>query len=268
MDAMIRMSDEEFERNICEVPHLDLTRYLPPVPVQTIIHELQQNMQCISMFEYSRSASKAVIDHLRETWQGFSLVDVTALGSHMIDYYTTNLTHERVRDLGVKMKEDGYAEFQVTDIGQRMPVTTAYTTSLFKDLCRIRVSKVKAGREIYYHCHLQKAKRNPDKIVPDNSYRSTMHIPLISNDKCSFSVTKDTGFAGHPDDFEKHHGEEFWQHYAPGEVWMFNSVHYHKAVNHGAADRFHLLIYFDFMDEKIRPVIEKALSEYTGPRIR
>ena len=60
---------------------------------------------------------------------------------------------------------------------------------------------------------------------------------------------------------------EYTQHYNVGEVWMFNSIQYHKAENKGADDRYHLLIYFDHMDPRARPMIESAIKNYQGPTI-
>ena len=262
------MTDQEYEKMICSIPHLNLTPYLPKMDLECMQMELKLNAHNIAKFEYSRDVGESRMNYLQESWQGFILVDITRLGSHMIDYYTTNLTHDRIKSLGVSLKEDGLAEFQVTDIGEKMPYTTKYTTELFKDLCRIRVSKLTAERNISYHCHLAKARQNPNKIVTDESYRATIHIPLITNDHCYFAVTKDSGFSGHPDDFKLiDKQQEFKQKYGLNEIWMFNSVHYHKAVNNGRSNRYHLLIYFDFMDEKIRPVIEQAISNYQGPYI-
>ena len=48
---------------------------------------------------------------------------------------------------------------------------------------------------------------------------------------------------------------------------MFNSIQYHKAENKGADDRYHLLIYFDHMDPRARPMIESAIKNYQGPII-
>jgi hypothetical protein len=258
------MNDRDYLNKIQNIPHLNLTPYLPIFPLEAARLELLQNMHCISKFDYSRNVDSARIKFLQETWQGFSLVDITKLGAHMIDYYTSNLTHQRIEQLGVEIGEDHYAKFFITDIGQRMPVTTAYTTGMFQDLCRIRISQLKANSEIKYHCHQRKAKQNPNKIVRDESYRATIHIPLITNPYCYFVVTEDTGFDGHPDDFKLTKNQpEFKQKYDLGEIWMFNSVHYHKAINNGNQNRLHILIYFDFMDTKIRPIIEKAMDDYT-----
>jgi hypothetical protein len=61
---------------------------------------------------------------------------------------------------------------------------------------------------------------------------------------------------------------EYSQHYSVGEVWLFNSIQYHKAANYGSDDRYHVLIYFDHMDPLIRPIIEEAIKNYTGPTIK
>lgn len=263
------MTDEDYIKKIESIPHLNLTSFLEKVPLSAIRQELKTNIESISKFDYSREVNEERRKVLESIWQGFSLVDVTKIGSHMIDYYTTDLTHIKLIELGAELKEDGFGKFFITDIGQRMPEATQYTTSLFQDLCRIRISKLSAKSSIKYHCHLAKARQNPKKFVPDESYRATIHIPLVTNPDAYFVVTKNNGFAGHPDDFFlENPQEEFVQKYELGDVWMFNSVHYHKAVNDGDKDRYHILIYFDFMDKKIRPVIEQAIETYQGPFIK
>lgn len=262
------MNDHNYINKIQKIPHLNLTPFLPLVPLDDIRKEVLDNKHNVSKFDYSRVVPTARIEYLRETWQGFSLVDITKVGAHMIDYYTSNLTHERTKELGVEIGDDNYAKFFITDIGKNMPVTTEYTTGIFNDLCRIRISQLTAGRDIKYHCHQQKARKNPNKIVRDDSYRATIHIPVITNPDCEFVVTKDTGFSGHPDDFIISNNQpEYKQYYGLNEVWMFNSVHYHKALNKGHENRLHILIYFDFMDVKIRPAIEQAIEAYSGPLI-
>ena len=262
------MTDEEYIKKIESIPHLNLTPFLEKVPLVEICQELKNNIKNISKFDYSREIDEEKRKDLESIWQGFSLVDVTKFGAHMIDYYTTDSNYVKLKELGAELKEDGFAKFFITDIGQEMPITTKYTTSLFQNLCRIRVSKLSAGSIIHYHCHVVKSRKNLNKFVPDESYRSTIHIPIITNQKAYFVVTKNNEFSGHSDDFfREDHQDEFCQRYKLGEVWMFNSVHYHKAVNKGTSDRYHMLIYFDFMDEKIRPIIEQAVKAYKGPFI-
>lgn len=261
------MTDQEYEQHLSEIPHLNLTNYLPKVPVDNFLNELLDNLHNIRQFEYSIQGNEQAKQYLRETWQGFSLIDITRVGAHMIDYYTTDFTHERMKELGIEFDEEGWAKFKVTDVGDRMPGIVNYVQNMFEQPGRSRISKLTAGRTIYYHSHAVKAKVNKKKLARSTSNRATIHIPLITNPKCSFAVTKDPGNSVRPDKFEPIDTEHF-QYYGIGEVWMFNSIQYHKAQNLGEDDRVHVLLYFDYMDPKIRPIIEQAILDYQGPRIK
>ena len=264
------MKDKEYVEAINHIPHLNLTPYLPVVPLEEMIKELWENVNNIRPFEYSRDVSFNGRKYLEDHWQGFSLIDITSRGDHMLDYYTSNITHQRANELGVALGEDGFAVFKITDIGQRTPISTAYCKDLFDQLWRCRISRVRPGGIIQYHCHELKRHRNPDKLIPDTAWTGIFHIPLITNKFCKFWITENKNQSReHADDFGVHTNQtEYPQFYAPGDVWMFNNFHYHKAENLGSSDRYHMLIYFDYMDIKIRPIIEKAIENYQGPTIR
>jgi hypothetical protein len=251
------------------IPHLNLTQYLPAVPVNEMITELWDNIDNIRPFEYSRNTSIQGRQYLEKHWQGFSLIDITEKGDHMLDYYTSNLTHNRTKELGITTGQDGYAIFKITDVGQRMPISTEYCKSLFNNLWRCRISRLRPSGIIQYHCHELKRYRNNNKIIPDSAWTGIFHIPLITNNDCKFWVTENNNTSRlHADDFGIHTDQEQFGHsYLAGDIWMFNNFHYHKAENLGSTDRYHMLIYFDYMDIKIRPYIEKAIENYQGPLI-
>jgi hypothetical protein len=190
-------------------------------------------------------------------------------GDHMIDYFTEEVTHEKVLSMGVEFDENGYAIYKPTDVGRAMPDTLDYIYSIMKTPGKTRMSRLSAGKIIAWHSHAIKGKVNKRHLPRPGSSRATIHIPLICNDKCFHLVTKDpsNGTSNAADNLENVIYEQHIQHYAVGEAWLFNSIHYHKAVNDGEEDRYHLLIYFDHMDEKTRPFIEQAINDYTGPYI-
>jgi len=263
------MNDKEYIKSINHIPHLNLTSYLPIVPLEEMIKELWNNIENIRPFEYSRDVSFNGRKYLEDHWQGFSLIDITQRGDHMLDYYTSNITHQRAKELGVELGEDGYAIFKITDIGRRTPISTTYCRDLFNKLWRCRISRIRPGGIIQYHCHELKRHRNPNKLIPDSAWSGIFHIPLITNEKCRFWVTENKNVSkAHADDFGVITDQiEYGQNYNPGEIWLFNNFHYHKAENQGITDRYHILIYFDYMDKKIRPIIEKAILDYRGPFI-
>jgi hypothetical protein len=272
------MNDKDYDWAVRSIPHLNITKYLPKIPLEQMIDEVETEEKTIKPFEYGidtqkRPEMQKIVDYLSESWQGFGIIDITARGDHMIDYLTEDITHERVKDLGIEFDENGYGVYKPTDVGKRMTATVKYLQTIFQSVGRVRLSRLKAGRVIGYHNHEVKSLIDRQKLkkplISPGVNRSTLHIPLIENDKSSHYVTK--GYAVDYVDSDRFILEEdaveYIQHYAVGEAWLFNSVHYHKAVNFGNSDRTHILCYFDHMDEKIRPYIEKSIEDYQGPYI-
>ena len=272
------MNDRDYDWAVRSIPHLNITSYLPQIPVSEMICEYEQEMNSISPFEYGIDLKKnpnliGVVNYLKDSWQGFGIIDITNKGNHMIDYLTEDVTHEKVRDLGIEFDEHGYGKYKPTDVGLRMPVTVSFLKSIFDNVGRVRLSKLKAGRSIGYHNHEVKSlvdrKKLVKPLIAPGVNRSTLHIPLIDNESSFHYVTK--GYSKdylESDKFElKNDAVEYIQHYAVNEAWLFNSVHYHKAANLGKHDRIHVLCYFDHMDRRIRPYIEQAIESYNGPFI-
>jgi hypothetical protein len=260
------MTDKEYEDALNKIPHLNLTSFLPTLPLAKIQAEVQYNINKLCEFDYA-STNPAVKQSLAETWHGFSIIDITKDGQHMIDYYSTGINNPKVISKGIEIDTNGYASTRITNIGETMPTTVDFILSFLSEPGRCRVSRLKAGKIIHYHSHYVKAQENKTKIAKSNLNRATLHIPLVTNPDCNFLVTKlpknNTDLA----DWFKASETEHKQHYSVGEVWMFNSYHYHRAENLGLADRDHILIYFDYMDPKIRPFIEIGINSYNGPLI-
>jgi hypothetical protein len=58
------------------------------------------------------------------------------------------------------------------------------------------------------------------------------------------------------------------QHYALGEVWILNGHYYHNVFNGGNTDRDHIYLHASMYDEKLKPIIEKALNNYSDVLIK
>ena len=260
------MTDKEYEEALNRIPHLNLTSVLPMLPLADIQSEVNFNISKLCEFDYA-SNNVEVKKSLAETWHGFSIIDITKDGQHMIDYYSTGLNNPKVVSKGIDISNDGYANTRITNIGEEMPVTVNYILSFLSEPGRCRVSRLKAGRIIHYHSHYVKAQENKTKIAKSNLNRATIHIPLVTNKDASFLVTSLPPNNTDRADWFKAKGIEHKQHYNTGEIWMFNSYHYHRAENLGTADRDHILIYFDYMDPKVRPLIESGINSYNGPLI-
>jgi hypothetical protein len=260
------MTDQEYQQALNSMPHLNLTEVLPALPLQAIQQEVNANIDKLCRFDYA-SNIESVKQSLAETWHGFSIIDITSDGQHMIDYYSTGINNPKVMSRGIELDDQGFAKTKVTNIGKTMPVTVEYINSFLNEPGRCRISRLKAGKIIHYHSHHVKANENKTKIAKSNLNRATIHIPLVTNDRCNFLVTELPKDNKNSADWFKAERTEYKQYYNVNEIWMFNSYHYHRAENLGIQDRDHVLIYFDYMDKKIRPHIEAAINNYNGPLI-
>jgi hypothetical protein len=272
------MTDKDYDDAVRRIPHLNLTPYVPVVPLEDILEEYHKEKHNTSNFQYGVDTDKnpeliQVVEYLKRNWRGFGVVDITERGDHMIDYFKEDVNHSFVKSLGIEVDHNGFGIYKPTDIGRRMTNTLQYIYSLFKITGRVRFSMLKAGGIIGYHNHevrtLVDRKKLKKPLIAEGVNKSAIHIPIIDNSKSFHLVTKGWS-CDHvsSDRFQLPiNAVEFIQHYGINEVWMFNAVHYHKAVNLGSTDRIHLLCYFDHMDEKIRPYIESAIKDYSGPWI-
>jgi hypothetical protein len=268
------MNNQEYHTAVANIPHLNLTPYLPAVPYKEMLCEVMAQFSKISPFEYGIDPNKSqqardAVNYLKEAWQGFCVIDITKRGDHMIDYFTEAVTHETVLSMGVEFDESGHAIYKSTDVGDQMPQTVNYIYSIIQTPGKTRLSRLGAGKEISWHCHAIKGKINRKHLARKGANRATIHIPLICNSGSTHTVTKDptNGQGIDADQLASLQFPEYSQHYEVGEIWLFNSIQYHKAVNTGTTDRYHLLIYFDHMDPIIRPAIEAAIKDYTGSYI-
>jgi hypothetical protein len=272
------MNDQDYDNAVRRIPHLNLTEFVPKVPLVEILEEYEKEKFNISCFEYGVDTEKNpnlvnVVEYLKNNWKGFGVIDITDRGDHMIDYHKEAVNHDEVKALGIVFDENGFGVYRPTDVGRRMTKTLEYIYSLFKVTGRVRFSMLCSGGVIGYHNHEVKSlvdrKRLVKPLIAEGSNRSAIHVPIIENPKSFHLVTK--GWSRDYTDSDRfqlpENAVEYVQHYATNEVWMFNAVHYHKAVNLGNTDRVHLLCYFDHMDEKIRPYIESAIENYHGPWI-
>jgi hypothetical protein len=272
------MKDSDYNNAVRKIPHLNLTDFVPRVPLAEILEEYEKEKYNISSFEYGVDTEKNpnlinIVNYLKQHWQGFGIIDITDRGDHMIDYLKEDVNHEEVKALGIQFDKNGFGIYKPTDIGRRMTRTLEYIYSLFKVTGRVRFSILRSQGVIGYHNHEVKSlidrKKLKKPLIAEGVNQSAIHVPIIDNPKSFHIVTR--GWSHEYTDSDKFQisegAVEYIQHYAINEVWMFNAVHYHKAVNLGDTDRTHLLCYFDHMDEKIRPYIESAIEQYEGPWI-
>lgn len=151
-----------------------------------------------------------------------------------------------------------------TKFSHEVPLLRDYVLELFEHPGRIRFSVLQPNKSVGWHSHY-----NVDTEL-------TIHIPLITSSqvyaqvaRCNFDQLK-TEEDWFPEDPKDCHT----QHFAPGEIWLLNSKHYHRLVNDGPTARVHMWATVYLYDQNGVPVnpyltqlLESAADRYTGPLV-
>lgn len=247
-----------------QIPHLNLTKYLPTVPYKEMLRELMQ-FNDEDFYPYiTGNKNEDLAKHMAENWKGFCIIDTCREGRHNIDYLTTENNFNK---LTWNIGEEGKFVYRVTDVGELMPTTTNYLYSIIKEPQKTRISRIMPnGGNATWHSHYRLAQTGDKKFEMNNDERlqyrivePVLHIPLITNQNVFFGVAENNpGIDGK-------YQSATWQKYDIGEVWLFNSYFYHNVYNKGSIPRDHVMMYARFDDEKLLPIIEQAIADYNGP---
>lgn len=93
-----------------------------------------------------------------------------------------------------------------------------------------------------------------------------VHVPLWTPEKFRYSVIPLAEFR--LKDHEQGPMKVYSQNYPVGRATVFNSVHYHNVFNDDEIRyRLSLMLYLDLENPKTFAIVDKAISEYSGPFI-
>jgi hypothetical protein len=233
------------------IPHLNLTAYLPQVPLKNMLTELLQ-FEDLDFQPYENGLiRKEYLEIMQKSWHGLCLIENCREGKHHIDYKTTE-------DHNLTFHEPG--QYLPTDIGLVMPNTISYLYSIAKAPERTRLLKLKSKGNASWHSHFILAKSGLSQIDDQLFVNPVIQIPLITNSYVEMIVSK-------TDPKTETTPKLYKQKYQAGEVWIFNSYYYHNVYNNGQYDRDHIMMYASLDDEILFPIIEKAVKEYKNDRI-
>jgi hypothetical protein len=251
------MNRLEIIRKLEQIPHLNLTDFVPAVPVDSLLKELNQFNNCDYFPYISGNPSKELAEYMANNWRGFCIIDACKEGRHNIDYMTTENNFDK---LTFQFDDHGNKLFAPTDVGQQMPKTIEYLYSLIKDPGKTRISRIKAnGGNATWHSHRKLADSGDKRFTSKKDYITpVLHIPLVTNDKVHFGVAEQKPTLDNP-------GTITWQRYAVGEVWLFNSYYYHNVYNTGSTDRDHIMMYTPLDDVDYLKILSNAIENYSGP---
>ena len=246
---------------LIQIPHLNLTPYLPKVPLKDMLKDLNQ-FNDTDYFSYKTATkNKQFLEFLGKNWKGMCLIDSTEDGRQHNDYYTSKVNADILKH---NFKDDKVI-FQPTNVGKLCPHMTKYCYDVAKRPQRTRLSRLVVNGNFHWHSHKVLAEAaTADKRFTNKTgkYEKTLiiHIVLKTNDKCWMGVSNQHPMGGHPFEIYK-------QHYGLGEVWILNGHYYHNVFNSGTTTREHIMLYANIDDEKLNPILEKAIDEYDGPII-
>lgn len=254
---------ETYYNKLTQIPHLNLTPFLPKVPLDSFEKDLKQFKEADFLPYQTATKNKEFFDFLARNWHGMCLIDSVKNGKQFMDYYTNTINDDK---LEFNFDKNGKAIFSPTTIGEMCPNIIKYCYDIVKSPNRTRLSRLMAGGHFHWHSHkvLSEASQANKKFAngPKGKYKNTviMHIVLKTNSKCWMGVTNQHPFGGLP-------FEMFKQHYGLGEIWILNGDYYHNPFNGGDEDRDHIMLYANPLDEKLFPVIKNAIDNFEGKYI-
>lgn len=254
------MNREELIRKLEQIPHLNLTEFVPQVPLDKLISELRSFTNTDYYPYISGNKSKELAEYMAKNWHGFCIIDACKEGRHNIDYMTTENNFDK---LTFQFDDIGNKLYKPTDVGQLMPATIDYLYSITNCPGKTRISRIKAnGGNATWHSHRILADNGDKRFTSKKDYITpVMHIPLVTNEKVHFGVS-----SSNPAKNKEHN--IMWQQYKPGEVWLFNSFYYHNVYNMGSDDRDHIMMYTPLEDDHYLTILTKAVEKYSGPLIQ
>ncbi len=253
---MLSIDKQALIEKLEHIPHLNITEFVPPVPVNELLAELSK-FNNKDFYPYiSGNPSKELAAYMAKNWHGFCIIDACEEGRHNIDYMTTENNFDR---LTFRFDDAGNKLFAPTDVGQMMPATINYLNSITTTPGKTRISRIKAnGGNATWHSHRRLADSGDKRFTSKKDYITpVLHIPLVTNDKVHFGVS-----ASNP--AKTKDAKVQWQQYKVGEVWLFNSYYYHNVYNMGNTDRDHIMMYTPLENDHYLNILKNATDHYTG----
>lgn len=245
-----------------EIPHLNITPYLPKVPIEEMLEELNQFTDEDFYPYITGNTNKELAAHMAANWHGFCIIDSCKEGRHNVDYLTTENNFNK---LTFNIDENGQPVYRATDVGELMPATVSYLNSIVGYPQKTRISRIMPnGGNASWHSHYKLALTGDKKFAMNDNARlenkivePVLHIPLRTNPDVWFGISASN--PNYDKNFKAH-----WKRYNVGEVWIFNSFFHHNVFNKGTQPRDHIMMYIPFNDPILMPILEKAINDYTG----
>jgi len=250
---------KEVAEALNQIPHLNLTPYLPEVPLRSMLKDLFQ-FDDSEFFPYITGNTNPELQKtMANNWKAMCIIDTCTSGRHNIDYMTTQNNYDK---LEFRFDGEGNPVYAPTDVGDLVPAMIDYIYSISTKPGKTRISRIMPhGGNATWHSHRLLADDGDKRFTSKDLYITpVVHIPLITNKNVWMGVSETS--PPRDKDAVKH-----WKHYHPGEVWLFNSYYFHNAFNGGTTYRDHIMMYMPLDDEKMFPIFKQAINDYKGIRL-
>lgn len=154
---------------------------------------------------------------------------------------------------GHKLTEGDDFSREPTEYYHKMPYFASIIDS-FNNNHPARIMRIAPKGHLLYHSHVQEHGQPKDLL--------TIQIPIVMPDKFYYIVTSKDNV-----DLDKrvsyNREKVIWQQYKPGEMWVFNSYHFHNVINYTDEYRITLMLYLPMRN--IVELLTDAINDYDGP---
>lgn len=237
-------------KKLKSIPHLKLSGQFSS---ELLVNEVRPIIPDLIGYELpGKDRSQEERDEYRKNWLGRGLVDFEPDSAKGM--FDARSYQGQPPPITVERTKLGEPIYYRTELADKLPTCMKIIEQLFDSPGRCRITSITAGGGLHWHSHCQFKTTN--YVGHDKYDLAIIHVPIITNPKVEFGVTK------------FHHDEHginpVWQHYGVGECWLLNSWHEHNVRNEGDDDRIHLMMYGSLSDPKLSFLIRDALENYDG----
>jgi hypothetical protein len=218
---------ESILNKLTEIAHL-------PLNIKFDAERILLEIQSLELSPYNSWEDIKVGSNIESTWDSISLYSISG-------------------DTKSDAKEAWTGNFKETDAIKQCPYLQEVLLSLGAGQMLARVERINPNGFAGWHSHVLECKQ-PDWIsvwqlpiqIPENSKFSVLHY---MDYRCSDFKTPIPVYE---------------ESYKIGQVYCFNSHHYHNAFNYGDSPMIMVRFYVDTRNPQIKDILESSINRYGG----
>jgi len=217
--------------NLNIIPHL-------PLNIEFDAFRILSEISNLELTEYNSWEDIKTATNIESSWDSIALYSIS--GNSKSD-----------------PKEPWTGDFKETDAIKKCPYLQEVLLSLDAGDLLARVERIKCNGSAGWHSHVLESKQ-PDWI-------SVWELPIQMPEGSKFSVINYMDYRC--SDFNKPI-PVYEESYKTGQVYCFNSHHYHNAFNYGDSSMIMVRFYVDTRKPKVQHILESSINNYTGCYIK